>query len=257
MKTEIILLDFENVQPTDLALLRGRRFLTRVFVGATQTRIPFEVAYELQVLGADAEYIRIQGTGHNALDFHIAYYIGCLSVEYPAAVFHIISRDTGFDPLIKHLKTRNITCHRWPSVSEIPGLTRPLAPPAPDRVRKVTDNLLRLGASKPRKLKSLVTSIKSFLGNHVGEEETHEVLTRLMKNGVVVVADGKVSYPAPADSPHHPGHAPRAPAAKTAADSEGKSLMRPAHPRQRKARQEDEEPGVHRRQQQLFTGNLD
>ena len=68
MKTSIILIDFENVQPKDLAQLRGRPFKTKVFCGANQTKVPFDLAAELQPLGLDAEYIRIQGTGPNALD---------------------------------------------------------------------------------------------------------------------------------------------------------------------------------------------
>jgi len=81
LKTSIILIDFENVQPKDLTSLRGRPFKTKVFCGANQTKIPFALAAELQPLGPDAEYIRIQGTGRNALDFHIAYYIGRLAAE--------------------------------------------------------------------------------------------------------------------------------------------------------------------------------
>src|SRR4029079_18195495 len=109
LKTTIILIDFENVQPKDLASLRGGPFKTKVFCGANQAKIPFDLAAELQPLGLDAEYVRIRGTGRNALDFHIAYYIGRLSAESPGATFHIVSKDTGFDPLIKHLKTQGIS----------------------------------------------------------------------------------------------------------------------------------------------------
>ena len=132
LKTNIILIDFENVQPKDLAQLRGRPFKTKVFCGANQTKVPFDLAAELQPLGPDAEYIRIQGTGPNALDFHIAYYIGRLSAELPGATFHIVSKDKGFDPLIKHLKTQDITCNRLSSLSDIPGLASP--PPLHPRI---------------------------------------------------------------------------------------------------------------------------
>ena len=53
-------------------------------------------------------------------DFHIAYYIGRLAAETPDAFFHVISKDTGFDPLIKHLKTQKILCQRSKSIAEIP-----------------------------------------------------------------------------------------------------------------------------------------
>ena len=77
MKTEIVLIDFENVQPTNMDGLTGGPYKVKVFVGAKQTKIPFEMARALQAL--DTEYIQIDGNGRNALDFHIAYYIGRLA----------------------------------------------------------------------------------------------------------------------------------------------------------------------------------
>ena len=56
------------------------------------------MAQTLQNFGADAEYIQIDGHGKNALDFHIAFYIGRLAMESLGAFFHIISGDTGFGP---------------------------------------------------------------------------------------------------------------------------------------------------------------
>ena len=44
------------------------------------------------------------------LDFHIAYYLGDLAVKEPDADFYILSKDTGFDPLIEHLEGRKYKC---------------------------------------------------------------------------------------------------------------------------------------------------
>jgi hypothetical protein len=52
----------------------------------------------MQALGAKAQYVKISGNGSNALDFHIAFYIGHLGAVDPTAYFHIISKDAGFDP---------------------------------------------------------------------------------------------------------------------------------------------------------------
>ena len=49
------------------------------------------------------ELVRLTEPGKNALDFHIAYYLGQLALKEPDAFFHIVSKDTGFDPLIQHL----------------------------------------------------------------------------------------------------------------------------------------------------------
>ncbi|TON35035.1 hypothetical protein CGH58_24340, partial [Vibrio parahaemolyticus] len=79
MKTNYILIDFENVQPKNLSLLEGHPFKVMVFVGANQTKVPFDIATAMQNLGSSAQYIKIDGNGPNALDFHIAYYIGSIS----------------------------------------------------------------------------------------------------------------------------------------------------------------------------------
>lgn len=50
MKTVFILIDFENVQPGNLALLRGRDFKIMVFLGTTQAKLPTDLACELQAL---------------------------------------------------------------------------------------------------------------------------------------------------------------------------------------------------------------
>ena len=110
--TNYVLIDFENLQPKNLELLEGRPFKVFVFVGANQTKVPVKLAKALQSLGSNGEYIEISGSGQNALDFHIAYYIGRLAADDPKGHFHIISRDRGFDPLIRHLNGKNLDARR-------------------------------------------------------------------------------------------------------------------------------------------------
>jgi PIN domain len=104
MRTNYILIDYENVQPAALPEIEATHFRLLVFVGASQTKVRFDVANAVQRMADRAGYIKISGNGANALDFHIAYYVGHLAAKEPEAYFHIISKDTGFDPLIAHLK---------------------------------------------------------------------------------------------------------------------------------------------------------
>ncbi|MEI6218546.1 MAG: PIN domain-containing protein, partial [bacterium] len=135
------------------------------------------------------------GTGRNALDFHIAYYIGRLAAESPGATFLIVSKDTGFDPLIKHLKTQNITCHRLPSLSDIPGLASAQAPSSPDRIQKVADSLLNRKDSRPRKLKTLTAFIKGQLNDRATDAAVNDVVARLTQAGMSTQPDGKLTWP--------------------------------------------------------------
>ena len=68
MRINYVLIDLENVQPASLAGLDTEFFKVLIFVGASQTKIPFELASAAQKLGIRATYIKISGNGSNALD---------------------------------------------------------------------------------------------------------------------------------------------------------------------------------------------
>ena len=197
MKINFVLIDFENVQPRNLGLLTAGLFKIKIFLGANQSKIPLATARALHALGADAEYIQIEGNGSNALDFHIAYYIGKLAVEFPESFFHIVSKDTGFDPLIKHLKANKILCKRSTSITDIPLIKISNSKSGPERADAVIDNLVKRQASKPRTLKTLSSSIKALFINQATDEEVSEVIKQLTQRGAVTVTDGKVSYQLP------------------------------------------------------------
>ena len=189
-----MLVDFENVQPKNMSLLNGGPFKIKVFVGANQAKIPLEMARALQVFGPDAEYVQIEGNGNNALDFHIAYYIGRLAADAPDAYFHIISKDTGFDPLIKHLKTQKIFCQRSTSIADIPLLKISNSKPILEQVDAVIDNLVKRKTSRPRTLKTLRSTIKSLFVNQLTDDELDAIVKQLSKRGTINIADEKVTY---------------------------------------------------------------
>lgn len=191
--------------------LKGALFRIKVFLGTNQTKIPVEMALALQIFGPDAEYVQINGNGNNALDFHIAYYIGKLAAMDPDAHFHVISKDKGFDPLIKHLQTKNISCQRWASITDIPLVKPPnLKPapakpvkisstkPAPPKIETVVENLTKRKTSRPRTLKTLRSTIKALFVNKLTDEELEAILGQLSKRGTVDIKDGKVNYRLPA-----------------------------------------------------------
>lgn len=191
-RTNFILIDFENIQPKELENLQGRPFQIKVFCGANQSKVPFDLANQLQRLGPDAEYIRIEGTGRNALDFHIAYYIGHISALSPGATFIVISNDQGFAPLIKYLATeKKITCHL---LSSLAGLPAP-PPPGTDRLQKIADGLLARKEARPRKLKTLAAFIKAQLNIHCDDTVVAEVIARLTRAGMSAGSEGNLTWP--------------------------------------------------------------
>jgi hypothetical protein len=189
-----VLVDFENIQPKNMELLAGAPFKIKVFLGSTQTKIPLEMARAMQMFGPDAEYIQIDGTGSNALDFHIAYYIGRLAAETPDAHFHIVSKDAGFDPLIKHLKIHKIICQRFKSIADIPVVKIADKKSNREKVEVVLENLEKRKTSRPRTLKTLRSSIKALFVNKLTEKELEEIIDQLSKRQALKITDGKVIY---------------------------------------------------------------
>jgi len=197
VKTNYVLIDFENVQPTDVALLRDGPFKVRVFLGPNQTRIPLSLATALQALGRDAEYVALEASGSNALDFHIAYYLGILSSQESSAFFHIISNDAGFDPLIMHLKAKGVSAHRFTRIAELPFFKPEVASPDDSRIETAIAHLVRLKAAKPRAQKTLLGTLHALFKKELSEKELSVVFVALCDRGIVKVEGTKVSYDLP------------------------------------------------------------
>jgi hypothetical protein len=195
--TTYVLIDFENVQPKNLALLESQRFKVLVFVGANQTKVSLELARALQALGKNAEYIKISGNGQNALDFHIAYYIGKLAAGEPSAQFHVISKDKGFDPLIKHLKGQKIRVQRESDLAEIPQLRIPASTSSDDQIAAIVKNLAGRGHARPRKVKTLQNTIKNLFAEQLSEQELSSLVKELQKRKLIVIKENNVSYKLP------------------------------------------------------------
>ena len=190
--TAYVLIDFENVQPKNLEILANRSFNVVVFVGANQTKIPSDLAIALQALGEQAKYIRISGNGRNALDFHMAFYAGELSARSPSAHFYIVSKDTGFDPLIKHLKGKNIHAQRVKDLTELAAPSISKATNKETTLEAVIKNLTDRGQSRPRTVKTLVNTINSVF--KVGGPKAQSLVKELEVGRYIEVKQGKVSY---------------------------------------------------------------
>jgi hypothetical protein len=197
VRTNYVLIDYESVQPASIAVLEQECFKVMIFVGERQAKVSFEVAASLQRLGAKAAYVKMAGSGPNALDFHIAFYIGQLSAAEPDAYFHIISKDTGFDPLVAHLKTKKILAARSRDISEIPMVKTSNAKTHTDRLGPILANLRQRGASKPRTVRTLSSTINALFQMSLSEAELTSLLEYLKQQGVISISGARVSYALP------------------------------------------------------------
>lgn len=220
LRTNYVFIDYENVQVKSLALLKAEHFRIQIFLGPKNTKLPIELVIAMQEFGNRAGYIILETSGNNALDFHIAYYLGTIAAIDATAYFHIISKDTGFDPLIQHLKSKNILCARSPCIENLPCF---IAKADPDEVIKpdakqvgkttvkvqkketqieslignVVSDLIGRGTSRPVTVTSLRSTIRAKLGKLTSTETVDLVSNALIKKGYVVVDGSKVSYALP------------------------------------------------------------
>ncbi|MDP2785102.1 MAG: PIN domain-containing protein [Sulfurimicrobium sp.] len=221
MKTNYVLIDYENVHVRSLTLLKGEHFRVRVFLGPKNSKLPVELVLAMQEFGDYAEYVVLETPGSNALDFHIAYYLGVFATEDPAGFFHIISKDTGYDTLIRHLKTRNILSARSASIEEMPCFNETTADTTnsntptkkckskpfvrsvsvDDLIKIAVDDLIKRKASKPRTSKTLRNTIHAKCGKELPATDINAIYETLVKRGYVKVNGAKVTYALPAAAP--------------------------------------------------------
>jgi len=193
-KTNYVLIDFENVQPESLDQLDHDYFKLLVFVGASQGKVSFDMAASLQRFGERMEYIKISGHGSNALDFHIAYYIGRLAAADPTAYFHIISKDTGFDPLIEHLRANKVFIHRATTIFDIPLVKISNSKSVAERIEIILGKLKQLKAAKPGTLKTLGSTIAALFQKKLSDKEVSRLIKEMTKKGHLTVSGTKITY---------------------------------------------------------------
>lgn len=118
MSNTHIFIDYENIQPHDLGLVNATAHTLRIFLGPTQTKLPLAMVSALQPFGARAEYLQMETGGHNALDFYISFTLGVVTAQYAGDSFAIVSKDSGFDPMVKLLRKKGIDVRRVVSVAD-------------------------------------------------------------------------------------------------------------------------------------------
>jgi len=228
--TNYVLVDFENVQP-DLSQLAGSSYKVKVFFGAKQQegRVPFKLLDAMLALGGNVEPVKVMRSGSNAVDMHIAYFIGRLVEKEPHATIHIISGDTDFDPLAEYLQSKGVHCKRTKTITELTrhahtpaaakkrgnapapaakSATPPkaasqpkpkAAPPARKHNEKLAAVIKKLHSlsDKPARRKSLAQTIATYFEQHGGalpESAIEQLIDELIHLKYVTQSGTKVSY---------------------------------------------------------------
>ena len=154
----------------------------------------FAFVQAMQRLGDRGEYIKMSGSGPSALDFHIAFHMGRLGELQPDAFLHVISHDTGFDPLIAHLKERGLFAGRWAAITDIPHVRASLCNTPDERLAVILARLAHPTASRPRRKKTLSTTINSLFNNRLEAGEVQLLLDLLVAQRHITFDGEGVTY---------------------------------------------------------------
>jgi hypothetical protein len=191
MSAHYILIDYQNVQPKRLTHDPHERLM--VFLGSNQSEISAR-----KRLGNDVEYIKMAGEGRNALDFHIAFYVGELLTKEPESQVWIVSKDTGFRPLVQHLTDRKFRIQRVPDLSLVQSTTGRPESASVDSPKVDSERLAaierHLAVAHPRRLRALCNYLRTHLTPK--RAEICAYVQALQKRRIVTLDADKVSYTA-------------------------------------------------------------
>jgi len=197
-----IFIDFENLHKVKLSDLHHENIRLFIFVGKFQNKIPFEMVTEAQNMGERVDWIKIEGSSRDNLDFHICFFMGLYHKEaHPKVEFIILSKDKGFDPIAAYIASMGRPCRRYERIAQILGTEEKRSK---RRVNHELDSTINFAlgiiqklrpAQRPRKVRTLL----NYIGNHLRKEkdkapDMEEILQELVERGHLEVQYGKPVY---------------------------------------------------------------
>lgn len=211
-----IFVDFENVHHVDFDVLGSKMTTITMLMGARQTKLDTDLVEKLMENVATVKLVRMTSVGKNAVDFALSYYLGKAVLEDPTAYFHIISKDTGFDPLVEHLRSRHVHVRRHEGfenlsysaplkkVAAVVPVPVPPAKKAParaaskpvvqvagpdDPLARMLDHLRKHPNNRPKRQKTLLSHLQGFLGKNATKTAVENLMEQLLSGGFVRIGE--------------------------------------------------------------------
>jgi len=189
-----ILIDFENTQKIDFDLIDITHTKIVIFVGRSQNKIPFALVEKAQDKGDRIQWLKIAGDGKNNLDFHIAFELGRLSEKLAQDItFIILSKDSGYDSVIKYARESGINAQRIANIAELADSKNQL--PSSQFTEVIVANLKKISSQKrPRTRGTLKKHIESLLREKVAGGEIEQIIEEMFIKGMVTEASNRLKY---------------------------------------------------------------
>jgi len=188
---KIVYIDYENMPGVNIENVEDTKFL--IFIGENQKKIPTETIVKMQPLGERVEWITISGSGRNALDFHIAYYLAKYNVG-TSTTHYILSKDAGYDPLVKHVARfgqkvkRIITPEEIREKQVLPAKLVPKYAKALEILKKQDKT------RRPKTRKTLSSSMETLFQGQVSKEDTDLIVEQLFRERFIEEKNKRIAY---------------------------------------------------------------
>ena len=231
-----VFVDYENVQALNLDVIASKNVTFTLLVGPHKKKLDVELVEQLFAHAASVELVRLSASGRNALDFTLAYYIGRAVAADPAGFFHIVSKDTGYDPMIAHLRSRHIRVRRHDDFSTLtfssasklqapiavepskrspatlklkapvadkplrtkPVPVRPKTPLSDKPLTRVLEHLRTHPINRPKRRKTLASHLSALLGKQPAEGGIEKLIDELIEaSHIAIDAKNAVTYTLP------------------------------------------------------------
>ncbi len=188
---EYLYIDYENVQDVQVDIIE-KTIKVMIIVGDNQAKVPIELVQKTQPFGDAVEWIRVNGKGRNALDFFVAFFLGRDVATDSKKTFIIYSKDTGYDPLITHLRKNGIKAKRIVSFLELSQNKTKKIDEA--EIKKVIERLRKLQANKrPKKRNSLTAFVAAQLSG-TSKQDVDNISEELFIKKIVYEENGLIKY---------------------------------------------------------------
>lgn len=186
-----VFVDFENVHEVDPALIGAKSVSLTLLLGARQTKLDAGLVEKLMENAATVQLVRLTTSGRNALDFTLAYYLGRAVITDPTGHFHIVSKDTGFDPLVEHLRSRHIHADRHDNFIPLTSPAPAKSPPAPpeDLLTRASEHLRKLVTNRPKRKKTLISHLRARFDKTATDAAMLDLVNRLSQAGRLTIGD--------------------------------------------------------------------
>ena len=178
-----ILVDYENVSTTEG--LKGAEYLNEndtliIFYSQCCEKIRAEYIELIEQSQCEFKTYKLARIGKNALDFHIAYYLGIKSSE---EVYHyILSKDKGYDPLIASINknSKRIIAKRIISLDDLQvNEEKSISPEYKILVNKINTFAK---SKRPKSESKLKTFIQNQIFPNMKVEEIMNLIEEMYRN---------------------------------------------------------------------------